>query len=179
MGEEGSEVVGEEEDDEEDVEGEEVYCMETKPQKRKLSSEVKEGEKVAKAKTSSSSSNFSSSSSSSSLTTSCVQLKRWKIKPQSEDEGVLVPEPKPKVVKGVTIVDYVIGKGKVPKEGSKVSINYEGYLSNGKLFDSSLKRSKPFQFRLGTSQVIKGLDFGMTDMRVGGSREIIIPSQLG
>jgi FKBP-type peptidyl-prolyl cis-trans isomerase len=105
--------------------------------------------------------------------------KKWKIKPQN-DEGILVPNPKPLTqISGVINTDYIIGKGAEPKLGAKVKITYEGFFPDGTVFDSRVKRTKPLVFRKGTSQVIRGLDLGMEGMRVGGSREIIIPSELG
>eukprot|EP01038_Epipyxis_sp_PR26KG_P007547 gene7547-10284_t len=108
-----------------------------------------------------------------------LKLKKWKVKPQN-NEGILVIEPKKiKKLSGITITDYVIGNGAEPKLGSKVSIIYEGLFPNGVMFDSNLKRKKPFQFRKGLNQVVKGLDLGIEGMCVGGSREILIPSELG
>lgn len=105
--------------------------------------------------------------------------KKWNVKPQN-DEGLLVQEPKAVAkASGVVIVDHVIGKGKEPKLGAKVKITYEGMFPNGKIFDANLKRKKPFLFRLGTGDVVRGMDLGMQGMRVGGSREIMIPSELG
>jgi FKBP-type peptidyl-prolyl cis-trans isomerase len=105
--------------------------------------------------------------------------KKWKIKPQN-DEGVLVVDPKPlKKASGVAVTDYIIGKGAVPKLGAKIKITYEGSFPDGTIFDSRITRSKPFSFRLGTAQVIRGLDLGMEGMRIGGSREILIPPELG
>lgn len=105
--------------------------------------------------------------------------KKWKIKPQN-DEGVLVVEPKSlKKASGVAVTDYIIGKGAVPKLGAKVKITYEGSFPDGTIFDQRITRSKPFSFRLGTAQVIRGLDLGMEGMRIGGSREILIPPELG
>ena len=66
-----------------------------------------------------------------------------------------------------------------PKLGAVVKLTYEGMFSDGTLFDSSLKRSKPFSFRKGTGSVIKGLDLGLEGLKVGGSRQIVIPPSLG
>jgi FK506-binding nuclear protein len=105
--------------------------------------------------------------------------KKWNVKPQNE-EGVLVPEPKQLTKSsGVKITDYVIGAGKEPKLGSKVQITYEGMFPDGKMFDSNLKRTKPFTFRKGNGDVVRGMDLGLEGMRVGGSREIVIPGPLG
>lgn len=107
------------------------------------------------------------------------QRKKWKIKPQN-DEGVLVLEPKLlKKATGISITDYIIGKGAEPKLGAKVKITYEGSFPDGTIFDQRITRAKPFSFRKGTAQVIRGLDFGLDGMRIGGSREILIPPELG
>jgi FKBP-type peptidyl-prolyl cis-trans isomerase len=52
-------------------------------------------------------------------------------------------------------------------------------LTNGKQFDASQNRKKPFSFRHGIGDVIKGMDIGIEGMRSGGKRTITIPSKLG
>jgi len=49
---------------------------------------------------------------------------------------------------------------------------------NGKKFDSSIDRNKPFKFTLGHGQVISGWDEGISTMKVGGKRRLFIPYQL-
>ena len=51
--------------------------------------------------------------------------------------------------------------------------------TDGKKFDSSKDRNKPFSFPLGQGRVIKGWDEGLSTMKVGGVRKLIIPPQLG
>ena len=114
-----------------------------------------------------------------SIQLSSQERKKWKVKPQN-DEGVLVPEPRAqKKTSGVSITDFIIGKGAQPKLGAKVNITYEGSFPDGTLFDKCITRAKPFSFRMGTAQVIRGLDLGLEGMRIGGSREIFIPPALG
>lgn len=61
-----------------------------------------------------------------------------------------------------------------------VSMHYTGKLySNGKKFDSSLDRDQPFEFTLGSGQVIKGWDQGLLGMCIGEKRRLTIPSDLG
>ncbi|KAF2213446.1 hypothetical protein CERZMDRAFT_66930 [Cercospora zeae-maydis SCOH1-5] len=61
-----------------------------------------------------------------------------------------------------------------------VSVHYRGTLqSNGKLFDESYKRGKPFEFTLGVGQVIQGWDQGLLDMCPGQKRRLTIPPELG
>jgi FKBP-type peptidyl-prolyl cis-trans isomerase len=109
---------------------------------------------------------------------SIKRTKTWKISP-SNDEGIKVPVPKAIKKDGIQYTDYIIGKGKLPKLGAFISITYEGSFPEGEIFDSKLKTTSPFKFRKGTGMVVKGLDIGLDDMRIGGSREIIIPGKLG
>ncbi|MGI8863721.1 MAG: FKBP-type peptidyl-prolyl cis-trans isomerase [Solirubrobacteraceae bacterium] len=84
------------------------------------------------------------------------------------------PAPKRLVVK-----DLIKGTGPVAKKGSNLTVNYVGVLyKGGKEFDSSWKRSQTFPFVLGQGSVIPGWDQGLVGMKVGGRRELIIPSSL-
>jgi len=65
------------------------------------------------------------------------------------------------------------------KDGDELSMHYRGTLLDGKEFDSSHKRSKPFEFKLGAGMVIKGWDQGLKDMCVGEKRKLTIPPELG
>ncbi|KAF8544768.1 hypothetical protein BDD12DRAFT_814668 [Trichophaea hybrida] len=82
-----------------------------------------------------------------------------------------------KVVQGVTIEDKKTGTGPVAKNGVKLGMRYIGKLNNGKVFDSNTK-GKPFTFRLGKGEVIKGWDVGLVGMQVGGERRIVIPANM-
>lgn len=77
------------------------------------------------------------------------------------------------------IEDIQIGSGAEAKPGQKVSVHYTGWLTNGQKFDSSLDRGRPFEFKLGAGNVIKGWDQGVAGMRVGGKRKLTIPPELG
>jgi FKBP-type peptidyl-prolyl cis-trans isomerase len=75
--------------------------------------------------------------------------------------------------------DLIVGTGPEAKPGESVTVNYVGVLFHGgKVFDASWKRHEPFAFALGKGAVIKGWDEGIAGMKVGGRRELIIPSAL-
>ena len=76
---------------------------------------------------------------------------------------------------GVSILDVLLGDGKTAVLGSRVKVNYIGRLkSNNKVFDSS---KKPFSFKIGQGEVIRGWDVGIVGMRVGGKRKLTIPPE--
>jgi peptidylprolyl isomerase len=80
---------------------------------------------------------------------------------------------------GLKYVDEVEGDGATPEAGQTVYVHYTGTLEDGSKFDSSRDRNRPFSFRLGAGQVIKGWDEGISTMKVGGQRRLIIPPDLG
>jgi len=80
---------------------------------------------------------------------------------------------------GLQYIDLKVGTGAIAQAGQTVTVHYTGWLENGKKFDSSVDRGQPFSFPLGAGRVIKGWDEGVTGMKVGGKRKLIIPSNLG
>lgn len=103
----------------------------------------------------------------------------------AKPENSIAPAANPKdmknisTVKGLEIYDEVVGTGAKAVAGKKVSVHYTGILQNGSKFDSSVDRGQPFQFNLGTGQVIKGWDLGVEGMQVGGVRRLVISPELG
>jgi len=79
--------------------------------------------------------------------------------------------------------DIQVGSGATLGANQKASITYKGWLTNGTLFDQSQTNSSgqlaPLNFTLGANQVIPGMEEGVTGMKVGGSRLIIVPPALG
>jgi peptidylprolyl isomerase len=80
---------------------------------------------------------------------------------------------------GLKYVEIAEGAGDTPKKGQTVTVHYTGTLESGTKFDSSRDRNDPFEFQIGTGQVIKGWDEGLSTMKVGGRRKLIIPADLG
>jgi peptidylprolyl isomerase len=80
---------------------------------------------------------------------------------------------------GLKYVELAQGKGETPAKGQTVSVHYTGTLENGKKFDSSRDRNQAFEFQIGEGQVIKGWDEGLSTMKIGGRRKLIIPAELG
>ncbi len=79
---------------------------------------------------------------------------------------------------GLKINDIIKGEGDEAILHSQVLVHYTGWLMDGTKFDSSLDRDQPFQFTIGTGQVIAGWEIGIGGMLVGGKRELIIPPEL-
>jgi FKBP-type peptidyl-prolyl cis-trans isomerase len=78
---------------------------------------------------------------------------------------------------GLQYWDIKVGTGAVAQKGDTVKVQYTGWLTNGKKFDSSVG-GPPFQFRIGAGEVIKGWEEGVAGMKVGGKRQLKIPPQL-
>lgn len=84
---------------------------------------------------------------------------------------------------GLQYEDVIEGAGAEAQAGQHVTVHYTGWLYNdgnkGAKFDSSKDRRDPFQFSLGAGMVIRGWDEGVQGMKVGGTRLLVIPAELG
>ena len=81
---------------------------------------------------------------------------------------------------GVEVQTTKPGDGKTfPKPGQTVVAHYTGTLQNGKKFDSSRDRGKPFEFKIGQGQVIRGWDEGFAQMSVGQQAKLTISPDYG
>ncbi len=87
---------------------------------------------------------------------------------------------------GLQYEDTVPGTGAEATAGQRVRVHYTGWLydptadkNRGRKFDSSKDRNDPFVFGLGQGQVIRGWDEGVQGMKVGGTRVLTIPAELG
>ena len=86
------------------------------------------------------------------------------------------PEPPTDLV----VTDITEGDGAEATSGATVEVHYVGVAhSTGEEFDASYNRGQPLSFRLGVGQVISGWDQGVTGMKVGGRRQLVIPPHLG
>jgi len=79
---------------------------------------------------------------------------------------------------GLKYYDLEEGGGESPEAGQTVAVHYTGWLEDGQMFDSSFSRGQPFEFQVGVGQVIPGWDEGVASMKVGGKRQLVIPSEL-
>jgi FKBP-type peptidyl-prolyl cis-trans isomerase FkpA len=84
------------------------------------------------------------------------------------------------------ITDGKVGTGTEATTGKNVTVHYTGWLyeartsdHHGRRFDSSKDNGEPFSFKLGAGQVIRGWDQGVAGMKIGGTRTLVIPSELG
>ncbi len=84
---------------------------------------------------------------------------------------------------GLKMEDTKVGTGAEAKAGQLATVHYTGWLwvdgKRGNKFDSSKDRGEPFGFPLGGGRVIKGWDEGVQGMKIGGTRILTIPPELG
>ena len=92
------------------------------------------------------------------------------------------PEKMKKTDTGLKYQDLKEGVGQKPEAGQTCVMQYTGWLwedgKKGKKFDSSLERDRAFEFPIGQGRVIKGWDEGVSTMKVGGKRLLLIPATL-
>lgn len=76
---------------------------------------------------------------------------------------------------GVQVETISPGDGRTfPKRGQTCVVHYTGMLEDGKKFDSSRDRNKPFKFVLGKQEVIRGWEEGVAQMSVGQRAKLTI-----
>lgn len=104
--------------------------------------------------------------------------------PPSEQQAPEAPSadqkgPTSEDVTELKIEDLTAGTGTEAVAGKTVTVHYTGWLTDGTKFDSSVDRGEPFAFQLGAGRVIPGWEQGVTGMKVGGKRRLIIPPDMG
>ncbi|HEX4141562.1 MAG TPA: FKBP-type peptidyl-prolyl cis-trans isomerase [Candidatus Methylacidiphilales bacterium] len=83
---------------------------------------------------------------------------------------------------GLKYVDIVVGTGAAVKQGDNVAVKYVGKLMDGTTFDASANHPEmgpTFNYQQGVTELIPGWTEGVSTMKVGGKRKLIIPPQLG
>ena len=101
-------------------------------------------------------------------------------------EKAVPPPEATSVGTGLSVTDTKIGTGAVATRGKNVTVAFTGWLydakaanHHGKKFDSSSDRGQPLSFRLGAGTVIRGGEQGVEGMKIGGTRTLVIPADLG
>jgi peptidylprolyl isomerase len=90
-----------------------------------------------------------------------------------------IPKPTGTPPTKLVIKDIVKGKGRTAKGGRNVTVQYVGAsYSTGEQFEATWDNGQPYQFQLGVGLVIPGWDRGVTGMKEGGRRELVIPPDL-
>lgn len=85
-----------------------------------------------------------------------------------------------KMKSGLIIVDNVVGEGLEAAKFDILTVHYTGKLEDGTVFDSSKNPGRdPFRFTVGLGQVIRGWDEGFVGMKIGGTRTLTIPPEMG
>jgi peptidylprolyl isomerase len=100
----------------------------------------------------------------------------------ASDTGTAQVAPAASTAPQLQMTDIKPGTGFTPKPGQTCVVHYTGWLyengAKGKKFDSSVDRKTPFSFVLGDHKVIEGWERGVSTMKVGGKRSLIIPAAL-
>lgn len=81
-----------------------------------------------------------------------------------------------KTESGIIITQIKPGTGGTPKATDTVKVHYHGTLTDGTVFDSSIKRGEPATFPL--NKVIKCWTEGVQQIKVGGKSRLVCPSNL-
>jgi FKBP-type peptidyl-prolyl cis-trans isomerase len=79
---------------------------------------------------------------------------------------------------GLEYLDIQVGDGATAGPGQTVQIHYHSWLTDGTLIESTVDREDPLEFVVGDEQVISALEEGVRGMKVGGTRRLIVPSDL-
>ena len=97
-----------------------------------------------------------------------------------QTEPAPAPAP-PEVIpsSGLRYKDLQVGEGAEAAKGKTVEIHYVGWLEDNTKFDASQDPSHPLTFRIGIDDVIQGWHQGITGMKVGGRRRLVVPPELG
>jgi peptidylprolyl isomerase len=79
---------------------------------------------------------------------------------------------------GLAFQDIKVGSGPAPPVGYQIVLHYILMTPEGRVISNSLENGTPYDIRVGTGQVVAGLDEGLKTMRVGGVRRVYVPGNL-
>jgi len=104
--------------------------------------------------------------------------------PQGEVEGTTFAEDLDVVLlamtrlpTGIYFRDVEAGTGTIAAPGREVLMTYIAYLANGTEVDRTAPGARPLAFKVGEGMVIRGWDLGVRGMKVGGTRQLVVPSR--
>ena len=83
-----------------------------------------------------------------------------------------------KTASGLYYREVAVGTGKTAVPGDSVNVYYSGYLATGFEFDSTRAPTTPYGFKTAANRNIPGFDEGVIGMKVGGTRQLIMPPAL-
>jgi len=95
------------------------------------------------------------------------------------DVNVVTPSGYKKTEDGLMYYDFAKGSGKVPGKDQEVTFHYVAYNENGGVIDSTYRKNTPAKARLGIKGMIPGFEEGLSTMKPGGKRRIVVPPELG
>jgi FKBP-type peptidyl-prolyl cis-trans isomerase len=79
---------------------------------------------------------------------------------------------------GLAIATLSDGNGAGASKGASIKVRYSGWLEDGTKFDSSEDKGQPFEFKLGSGQVIQGWEEALAGAKPGERRQIVVPASL-
>ena len=82
-----------------------------------------------------------------------------------------------RVTRGLYSKDVLVGNGRFAARGDEITVRYFGRLADGRAFTTTSEA--PATFKLGAGTVIQGWERGISGMRVGGIRQLVIAPELG
>lgn len=97
-----------------------------------------------------------------------IKVKKWNAK----EKDTL------KTTSGLKYIIFQQGEGRNITDNCIVELHYSAYFTDGKLFDSSVKRQTPIKIPIGINAVIEGWDEAIKLMRKNAEYQFIIPSKL-
>ena len=108
-----------------------------------------------------------------------AQTRRKPVRKATVKPPATVPAGALRTPSGLTYMVLQKGTGRIPKAGETVIYNYTGTFTNGKKFDSSYDEGRePLAFTLGAGELIKGMDEGISKLRVGDKAFLMLPPEI-